>query len=276
MLKKSIFLHKTRLNRILYKFNYASKFLLLMIKMIRFITILSLVTFWASCQKKDIAVMNQQVLEPNVPMFDTITGLNASGTEMLDFRDNNSYHVIHIGQKYWLAQNLRYNIPNSLVYPNISEQQYGRLYPWDVLMKNDSSTNANPSNIQGICPQGWHLPSNEEWKELIDTVSFSGTLSTHTLVEALKSTSDWYTYTDYSGNTINTNGTNSSGLNLYPSGYSTPYSNTHHYDGFSSISIFWSASEFSPSKAYFFELRNSITHYYREKDFAYSCRCVLN
>ena len=43
---------------------------------------------------------------------------------------------------------------------------YGGLYTWAAAMNGSASSNANPSGIQGVCPDGWHLPSDAEWKQL--------------------------------------------------------------------------------------------------------------
>ena len=33
-------------------------------------------------------------------------------------------------------------------------------------MNGANSSNTNPSNVQGVCPSGWHLPGDSEWKQL--------------------------------------------------------------------------------------------------------------
>jgi uncharacterized protein (TIGR02145 family) len=43
---------------------------------------------------------------------------------------------------------------------------YGVLYNWTAAMNGAESSDANPSGVQGICPDGWHLPSDAEWKQL--------------------------------------------------------------------------------------------------------------
>ena len=43
---------------------------------------------------------------------------------------------------------------------------YGALYTWAAAMNGSASSNSNPSGIQGVCPDGWHLPSDQEWKEM--------------------------------------------------------------------------------------------------------------
>jgi uncharacterized protein (TIGR02145 family) len=45
---------------------------------------------------------------------------------------------------------------------------YGVLYNWPAAMAGSASSNANPSGVQGVCPAGWHLPSDAEWTELTD------------------------------------------------------------------------------------------------------------
>jgi uncharacterized protein (TIGR02145 family) len=43
---------------------------------------------------------------------------------------------------------------------------YGGLYTWAAAMNGATTSDTNPSNVQGVCPEGWHLPSDFEWKEL--------------------------------------------------------------------------------------------------------------
>jgi len=45
---------------------------------------------------------------------------------------------------------------------------YGALYTWAAAMNGAGSSSSNPSGIQGVCPSGWHLPSDAEWTELTD------------------------------------------------------------------------------------------------------------
>ena len=43
---------------------------------------------------------------------------------------------------------------------------YGALYSWAAAMNKASSSTTIPSGVQGACPDGWHLPSDDEWKQL--------------------------------------------------------------------------------------------------------------
>ncbi len=107
-----------------------------------------------------------------------------------DIRDGNNYNVVKIGEQFWLAENLKY-LPNVVgpatgsttepycyVY-NYNDTDvaaakatseyatYGVLYNWPAAMNGAESSGENPSGVQGICPEGWHLPSYDEWMQLI-------------------------------------------------------------------------------------------------------------
>jgi len=101
-------------------------------------------------------------------------GLLNPKIEVTDF-DGNIYGTVQIGDQVWMAENLRsthYSDGTSIsgvsVYDNNEDNAaiYGRLYTWEAMMNGAASSDANPSGIQGVCPSGWHLPSDNEWKEL--------------------------------------------------------------------------------------------------------------
>jgi len=50
---------------------------------------------------------------------------------------------------------------------------YGRLYDWNTVMNGESSSNAVPSGVEGVCPVGWHVPSDAEWAILVDYVGIN-------------------------------------------------------------------------------------------------------
>ncbi|MBU0476303.1 MAG: T9SS type A sorting domain-containing protein [Bacteroidetes bacterium] len=88
--------------------------------------------------------------------------------------DGNKYKTVKIGNQTWMAENLRsthYSDGTPISYYNYNNDSnnvpiYGRLYSWAAAMKNHLSSKTNPSNVQGIAPVGWHLPSKAEWQEL--------------------------------------------------------------------------------------------------------------
>lgn len=85
-----------------------------------------------------------------------------------DSRDFQAYKWVKIGNQVWMAENLNYETEDSWCYDDSPVQcaNYGRLYPWHTAMAGQPSSNANPSEVQGVCPPGWHMPSHDEWTEL--------------------------------------------------------------------------------------------------------------
>lgn len=82
----------------------------------------------------------------------------AGPTSMTDERDGQVYNVVTIGSQVWMAENLNYSVGSSDCYENDDNNcnKYGSLYTW-----NDAKV---------ACPSGWHLPSDQELKQLEGTV----------------------------------------------------------------------------------------------------------
>jgi len=96
--------------------------------------------------------------------------------------DGNFYPSVIIGNQEWMAENLRVtrdasgNEITRYCYNNDTTNcaLYGGLYTWHTMMNDATSSNTIPSNVQGICPTGWHVPSDEEWAALVDYVVEQG------------------------------------------------------------------------------------------------------
>jgi len=112
---------------------------------------------------------------------------------------------------------------------------YGRLYDWATAMNGAASSTTNPSGRQGVCPDGWHLPSDAEWTALTTYVgSSAGT--------KLKAESGWNDNNGASGS-----GTDEYGFSALPGGYG--YSDDDfRYVG--SFGRWWSATGYNASSAY--------------------------
>lgn len=124
--------------------------------------------------------------------------------EFLDKRDGQVYKTIQIGDQVWMAQNLNFNALMSSCYNDSTEycEKYGRLYTWMSAMDTARvfTTNAkgcgydrycDPDIIlpaQGVCPEGWHIPSSEEWNVLSVAV---GESPSTTSLNVLRSKESW-------------------------------------------------------------------------------------
>lgn len=140
-------------------------------------------------------------------------------SDMIDPRDGKTYKTVKIGNQIWMAENLNYEMPDSRCYADNPENAkiHGRLYNWRMAKR--------------IAPNGWHLPSKDEYQELIDCIGHDG------LYSALKSTCGWH---DMTGN-----GSNSSGFSALPSGYciGCEYGDMERYRSLGMFAGFWTSTE---------------------------------
>jgi uncharacterized protein (TIGR02145 family) len=188
-----------------------------------------------------------------------------------DARDGEIYAVVQIEGQCWLAENLRYDVPG--VYgagdtmlvgaPSV----YGRLYRWSTLMNGSSSSTSNPSGVPGICPSGWHLPSDAEWNEMELALGMSSANTTAIGYRGTHGT-DMKSMTDWNSG----NGTNASGFNGFPVGaYTTTFVNGGDYG------YFWTATAYTSNSSWFRYLNSGNAGVRRDKGSANtgrSCRCV--
>ena len=120
-------------------------------------------------------------LSYNVDYFNNLTpdGQPCLGAAFVKDAQNNKYSTVKIGSQCWMKENLRTNNVNGIgnVYTNTVHNydvdSYGRLYDRAAVMQGASSTNYPESGdkVQGICPNGWHVPSKAEWETLSTYVS---------------------------------------------------------------------------------------------------------
>jgi uncharacterized protein (TIGR02145 family) len=117
------------------------------------------------------------------------TSSNDYTGSLTDIRDNKMYDWVKIGTQVWMADNMALlpsvspssggsiTAPYYYVYGYQGESvdgaknesnyaTYGVLYNWLAAMRGAPGSNQNPSGVQGICPDGWHMPSDAEWLEL--------------------------------------------------------------------------------------------------------------
>ena len=169
-----------------------------------------------------------------------------------------SYKTVRIGDQTWMAENLNYVVEGSKCYSNSSANcdEYGSLYNWATAMNLPSSCNSNicSSQIQsphrGICPSGYHIPSQAEWNTLSSYVQSTSDCRGCN-AKLLKATSGWNN--KYFGGGSG-NGTDEYGFSALPGG--------RDYSDGSFIFVgdygyWWSASEYDRSFAYYQNMKNT-------------------
>ena len=140
-----------------------------------------------------------------------------------DERDGREYRIITIGSQTWMAENLNYDAGSEqswcFLFLEENCEKYGRLYTWDAVMGN-LPKNENGYVLkeyieqphQGICPNGWHVPSDSEWIDLKKFVNDDG--------KSLKSNFGWKS---------NGNGSDLYHFRALPAGYT---GNTEYYESY--------------------------------------------
>ena len=215
----------------------------------------------------------------------------------IDSRDNTEYSWVQIGEQIWMAENLKY-LPsvvgpgtgsNSEAYcyvygyygTSISAAKatenyatYGVLYNWTAAMNGAESSDANPSGVQGICPDGWHLPSDAEWKQLemylgmsetdVNSTGWRGTVEGGKLKEA--GTTHWAD--------PNAGANNESGFTALPGG---DRDGDGYFGDIRKYGCWWSSTEYSASNAWSRHLgygSSNVGRYDGYKSVGFSVRCL--
>jgi uncharacterized protein (TIGR02145 family) len=203
----------------------------------------------------------------------TITPTWDCGDVLVDSRDGKSYNTVPIGTQCWMAENLnvgsRIDGVNNQTDNSILEKYcydnntanceiYGGLYQWNEMMQY-----VNSGGSQGICPDGWHLPTDTEWITLTDYLGGTGVAGGKMKEDG---TTHWYS---------NTGATNSSGFTVLPGGRQYP-SIEYTFDFLSYYAYFWSSSE-NDSNAWKWQLyyyNTQVDQHSVDKSLGFSVRCV--
>ena len=205
-----------------------------------------------------------------------------------DDRDGRLYKFTTIGEQTWMAENLNYAdsaampslVGRSWCYHDSAEYctRYGRFYSWAAAMDSvntdcgyGKTCVASTGRVQGVCPNGWHLPSTAEWDTLIATAGGARNAG-----GVLKSTWGWGYYSAAS-TPISGNGTDAFGFSAFPSGPEI----TGGVAGPGTQALFWSSSENNPENnpdyaygMYLYSHYLSAKLYYTYKYDGFTIRCV--
>jgi len=176
------------------------------------------------------------------------------GDPLVDPRDNQQYETVHIGEQLWMARNLNYGDADKTCYGHdpASCEAHGGLYAWEVACR--------------VCPDGWHLPSREEW------ISLSEFLGKEDAGQKLKASRN---------DPLPWDGTNETGFSALPSGAG----NGEGFHRRGDWALFWASTGYNSQRAWFAQLdgywyqsppkyKNLYIGWYYLKTNQFSVRCV--
>jgi len=199
------------------------------------------------------APLNITVLNP-LPFF--------CGNLIKDVRDNQEYPTIDLGTQCWMAANLNFGteiLSSSLQRDNCTVEKYcfnnissncssiGGLYQWDEMMQFDGVI-----SIQGLCPPGWHVPTENEWNTLFGLYISNG----------------------FAGSPLKFSGY--SGFNVFLNGIRFDNKNWN-FDTFATY--LWSSTTQGPVKAWAHAMNSinpSVSYYPANRSNAFYVRCIKN
>jgi uncharacterized protein (TIGR02145 family) len=231
-------------------------------------------------------------------------------TDFADSRDGQVYPTVQIGTQCWMSKNMNVGEVidggvhtshqtagiQKICYNNTASNCdiYGGLYNWAEAVNGEnvasgvinSVTDNNKKCVldlkgnavtQGICPDGWHVPSDAEFQALEVHLGMSSSTANSTGWRGtdegreLKSTDLWTAYSS------STSGTNTSFWDGRPGGTRNNSGGTFYDVG--TYGSWWSSSEYSSSNAWYRYLYYVEARVYRtnnNKSYGFSVRCLLN
>lgn len=213
--------------------------------------------------------------------------------------DGNEYSTVQIGDQVWMAMNLRVSryadgMAIDLVetdeqwaslevdaaayvfYENQAGQElYGALYTWAAAIRNQAGAEAG-AEVQGVCPDGWHLPGDDEWKALEVELG---------MTQLTADEDDWRGYeeggmlkiagTEY-WNEPNEMATNESGFSAAPAGIRSAGG---IFSARGDYTVFWTATGVAADEAWvraLHTMRGEIKREPGSRKAGYSVRCIKN
>lgn len=172
--------------------------------------------------------------------------------------DGNTYHTVAIGNQCWLRENMRstrfsngdsillgqsFDFQHAVRYcPNGDSSnvvEYGYLYNWNAVAH--TVANSGNQHVQGVCPNGWHIPAITEWEELFGYLAGQSAMlcqgDSQYVAKALASKTLWAaSEMDCAiGNKLSLN--DASGFHALPAGMFYG-----KFDFFGKVARFWSSS----------------------------------
>ena len=239
--------------------------------------------------------------EDEIVLFLIGENFNNGTIDSIEDFDGNLYKTIKIGKQWWMAENLRvkhynngdvipliksktnwdtlgYKSAAMCFYNNIESNSnvYGALYTWSAAMNRTDNNSGKNVKGQGICPEGWRLPDDNDWKLLElhlgmsqNDVNNYGIRGTNQGSKIADNAGLWQT-----GFLSDNEEFGKAGFRALPGGYRSNYGN---FFSLSFFTGFWSYSEKSDCEALIRTIDYSFSNIGRnpaKKNFGYSIRCI--
>ncbi len=217
---------------------------------------------------------------------ETESSKSESTTGTVEDIDGNVYKTVVIGEQTWMAENIRVKtFPNGEEIPLVTDndawvaldnnntdmaycyynnnsdyaEDYGALYTYAAVVNGEEG-----EEVQGLCPDGWHVPSKSEWSELVDYVGGSS-VAAGILKEA--GTDHWAMTTSEI--------TNDYSFSALPGGFRYLYDGS--YDNLKWRGYWWTSSENTSYDATVYYMYNNSVYVSNQlvaKSYGASVRCI--
>jgi uncharacterized protein (TIGR02145 family) len=237
-------------------------------------------------------VMSSSELGSSSAGISSVQNMSSIQMYMIDEREEKNYKIVTIGTQTWMAENLNYgeylkdldsdtqyqDSQDKFCYDNIESncETSGGLYQWHVAMAlgqecslgtTSCSSQVSSVNHQGICPIGWHIPSDADWT-LLGGFLGGKQIAAKSLKAIEEGNAKW--------NLPIYNDSNSTGFAGIPTGHK------HILGGFAfkgERAYYWDTEESQPNEVWYRRLYDGSSELYRGyaiKRTAFSVRCLKN
>lgn len=190
-----------------------------------------------------------------------------------DSRDGNTYQIARIGNQLWMTENLAWlpSVSPSSTESNTDPYYYVYGYQGTSIIEAKATDNYDtygvlynwPAALEA-CPDGWHLPSDAEWSQLMDFLGGSS-VAGGKLKEI--GTTHW--------TSPNISATNESGFTALPGGAKVDIN--YAFSNIGGYGFWWSSTELSAYSIWYRRLHYDASNVYRSSilpEFGFSVRCV--
>ncbi len=185
-------------------------------------------------------------------------------------KDGNTYNTVLIGDQCWMRENLKTTTyrngtaiqsPGYVWWENLAswKDSYGALYNYQAV-----------TSQNGICPDGWHVPTHAEWELLINVLG--GPEEAGGKMKSSRTDPD----DDPRWDKPNTGGNNDSGFSAFPGGYR--YTDGDFYD-LGKAGLFWSSTAYDNDYVWVLMLQYDIKAgglHTMSMGYSNSIRCIKN